>query len=83
VKIDTGRTHQIRVHVATMGHPVVGDTMYGAPGQARGKSAAIRLVRNFLHAAELEFKHPRTGETIALRSELPGELREFLAKLDE
>ena len=81
VKIDTGRTHQIRVHVAAMGHPVVGDTMYGAPRQARGKNAVIGLGRNFLHSAELEFKHPRTGEALALKSELPEELREFLAKL--
>src|SRR5271170_5211356 len=82
VKIDTGRTHQIRVHVAAMGHPVVGDTMYGAPKQARGKSAAIGLPRNFLHAAELEFRHPRTGQMIALKSELPEELREFLRKVE-
>ncbi|MGA8622660.1 MAG: RluA family pseudouridine synthase [Candidatus Sulfotelmatobacter sp.] len=78
VKIDTGRTHQIRVHVAAVGHPVVGDTMYGAPRQARGKSAAISLPRNFLHSAELEFRHPRSGETIALKSELPDELQDFL-----
>ncbi|MGA8215091.1 MAG: RluA family pseudouridine synthase, partial [Candidatus Sulfotelmatobacter sp.] len=83
VKIDTGRTHQIRVHVAAMGHPVVGDTMYGAPRHARGKNAVIGLSRNFLHAAELEFKHPQTGETIALKSELPEELREFLRKIEE
>jgi 23S rRNA pseudouridine1911/1915/1917 synthase len=82
VKIDTGRTHQIRVHVAGMGHPVVGDTMYGAPKQARGKNAVIGLPRNFLHAAELEFRHPRTGEPIALKSELPEELREFLKKVE-
>ena len=82
VKIDTGRTHQIRVHVAAMAHPVVGDTMYGAPRQARRKNAVIGLERNFLHAAELEFRHPRTGETIALKSELPQELQEFLRKLD-
>jgi 23S rRNA pseudouridine1911/1915/1917 synthase len=61
---------------------VVGDTMYGAPRQARGKNAVIGLARNFLHAAELEFRHPRTGETIALNSELPQELREFLRNLD-
>jgi 23S rRNA pseudouridine1911/1915/1917 synthase len=61
---------------------VVGDTMYGAPAQARGKSAVIVLKRNFLHAAELEFLHPRTGETIALKSELPAELREFLRKVE-
>jgi 23S rRNA pseudouridine1911/1915/1917 synthase len=83
VKIDTGRTHQIRVHVATMGHPVVGDTTYGAPRQARGKNAVIGLGRNFLHAAELEFRHPRLGEMVALKSELPEELREFLEKLEE
>jgi 23S rRNA pseudouridine1911/1915/1917 synthase len=83
VKIDTGRTHQIRVHVAAMGHPVVGDTMYGAPAQARGKNAVTALKRNFLHAAELEFRHPRTGEAIALKSELPEELREFLRKAEE
>jgi 23S rRNA pseudouridine1911/1915/1917 synthase len=82
VKIDTGRTHQIRVHVAAMGHPVVGDTVYGAPKLARGKNAVIGLGRNFLHAAELEFRHPRTGETISLKSDLPGELREFLGKLE-
>jgi 23S rRNA pseudouridine1911/1915/1917 synthase len=83
VKIDTGRTHQIRVHVAAMGHPVVGDTMYGAPAQARGKSAVIVLKRNFLHAAELEFQHPKTRKAIALKSELPEELQEFLRKVEE
>ena len=83
VKIDTGRTHQIRVHVAAMGHPVVGDMMYGAPAQARGKNAVIVLKRNFLHAAELEFRHPRTGGIIALKSALPEELREFLRKVEE
>jgi 23S rRNA pseudouridine1911/1915/1917 synthase len=82
VKIDTGRTHQIRVHVAAMGHPVVGDTLYGAPKQARGKNAVIGLERNFLHAAELEFRHPRSGVVIALQSELPEELREFLGKVE-
>jgi 23S rRNA pseudouridine1911/1915/1917 synthase len=83
VKIDTGRTHQIRVHVAAMGHPVVGDTMYGAPKSARGKSAAISLARNFLHAAELEFRHPRTGGVIALKSELPAELQDFMKKVEQ
>ena len=83
IKIDTGRTHQIRVHVSAMGHPVTGDTMYGAPKQARGKNAVTALPRNFLHAAELEFKHPRTAETIALKSELPEDLRDFLCKLEE
>jgi len=90
VKIDTGRTHQIRVHMASLGHSVVGDTLYGAPremrsGHARVKQAAqatISLPRNFLHAAELELVHPRTGARIALTSPLPGELRAFLDTLE-
>src|SRR5216684_3888548 len=82
VKIDTGRTHQIRVHLSAIGHPVVGDTTYGAPRQARGKNAVISLSRNFLHAAELEFKHPQTGDVIALKSDLPELLREFLGRIE-
>jgi 23S rRNA pseudouridine1911/1915/1917 synthase len=82
ITIDTGRTHQIRVHVSAMGHPVVGDTTYGAPKQARGKNAVIGLNRNFLHAAELEFLHPHTNKRIALKSGLPQELRDFLSKLE-
>ncbi len=82
LKIDTGRTHQIRVHLAAMTHPVVGDALYGAPRQARGKSAVISLPRNFLHSAELEFRHPRTGQAIALTSELPEELQGFLRKIE-
>ena len=83
VKIDTGRTHQIRVHMAALGHPVVGDTMYGAPKQARGHSAAISLQRNFLHSSRLEFSHPRTQRKISLESELPGQLKEFLKRIEE
>src|ERR1700716_991228 len=81
VKIETGRTHQIRVHLASLGYPVVGDAMYGAPRQIRGPAGAMSLRRNYLHAAELELRHPRTGENMGLKSELPEELREFLAKL--
>jgi 23S rRNA pseudouridine1911/1915/1917 synthase len=88
VKIDTGRTHQIRVHMASLGHPVVGDVLYGAPreirarrGRATDEGAALSLSRNFLHAAQLELIHPRTGEKIALRSPLPAELQAFLATI--
>ena len=81
VKIETGRTHQIRVHLASLGYPVVGDATYGAPRQIRGPAGAMSLRRNFLHAAELELRHPRTGENMGLKSALPEELREFLAKL--
>jgi 23S rRNA pseudouridine1911/1915/1917 synthase len=89
VKIDTGRTHQIRVHMASLGHPVVGDALYGAPremrarrGRATDEGAAISLSRNFLHAAQLELLHPRTGEAIALKSPLPPELLAFLATVE-
>ena len=89
VKIDTGRTHQIRVHMASLGHPVVGDTLYGAARELRAGAArairsasAISLPRNFLHAAELELAHPRTGATIALQSPLPSELQSFLETLE-
>ena len=89
VRIDTGRTHQIRVHMASLGHPVVGDALYGAPremrarrGRATDEGAAISLARNFLHAARLELAHPRTGKPIALESPLPEPLRAFLRKLE-
>ena len=88
VKIDTGRTHQIRVHMSSLGHPLVGDALYGAPREIRiayGKKTArpLTLPRNFLHAAELELAHPRTGEQISLKSELPPELQSFLADIEK
>ena len=87
VRIDTGRTHQIRVHMASLGHPIVGDKLYGAPRELKGHAKGTRvdpisLTRNFLHAAELELAHPRTAEKIALKSPLPPELQEFLALLE-
>ena len=84
VRIDTGRTHQIRVHLSSLGHPVVGDALYGAPREIRGKNTkALSLSRNFLHAAALEFEHPRTGELIQLQRDLPPELTSFAASLDQ
>jgi 23S rRNA pseudouridine1911/1915/1917 synthase len=83
VKIETGRTHQIRVHMASLGHPVVGDALYGAPREIRGKSGpAISLSRNFLHSAELQFEHPRTGEQLSLSSPVPELLVEFLRRIE-
>ena len=89
VKIETGRTHQIRVHLASLGHPVVGDTLYGAAGElksaARAKSSsvlpAVSLPRNFLHAAELRFTHPKTGEPLVFSRPLPLELISFVEQL--
>ena len=89
VKIDTGRTHQIRVHLASLRHPVVGDTLYGAPRELqprasghRGAGRAISLKRNFLHSGSLELSHPRDGRTLAYSSALPGELEDFLGVLE-
>ncbi|HKW24460.1 MAG TPA: RluA family pseudouridine synthase [Terriglobales bacterium] len=87
LKIDTGRTHQIRVHLASLGHPVVGDTLYGAPRELHpptGKSPGtqpLSLARNFLHAAALEFAHPRTGEALSFSRPLPPELLDFLGRV--
>ncbi len=92
VRIETGRTHQIRVHMASIGHPVVGDTVYGAPGlvteqnpkpvRRRTEPERLRLGRNFLHAAELEFAHPVTAKPLALNSPLPEALEKFLQQLE-
>jgi 23S rRNA pseudouridine1911/1915/1917 synthase len=90
VRIETGRTHQIRVHMASISHPVVGDTLYGAPAKIialplsvtrKAPREVLELGRNFLHAAELEFTHPISGKLIQLQAALPPELESFLAKL--
>ena len=84
VTIETGRTHQIRVHMQSLGHPVVGDFLYGAPHVVRrldGAEPALELERNFLHAAKLRLTHPKTGKELALQAPLPKELVDFLASL--
>ena len=74
-RLQTGRTHQIRVHLAAIGHPLVGDTTYG------DRRPTLGLVRPFLHAAELSFDHPTTGERQRFESPLPDDLASFLATL--
>lgn len=107
VRIETGRTHQIRVHMSSIGHPIVGDTLYGAPqillpntlsrerqgtaissrteakkAKAHGESAAtLSLPRNFLHAAHLNFTHPKSGKAVEFDAPLPADLQKFLDKL--
>jgi len=82
VHIDTGRTHQIRVHLSSLGHAVVGDTLYGAPRELRGKNRpTISLARNFLHSAALQFEHPRTGKALSFTAPVPRELSDFVASL--
>ncbi len=77
VRIETGRTHQIRVHHQSLKHPIVGDTLYGAPLHI----GPLSLDRNFLHAARLSFKHPKTGKAMEMEAPLPEELTKFLASL--
>ncbi len=76
VSLETGRTHQIRVHLAAIGHPIAGDPLYGEPGR-------YGLTRQFLHARRLAFPHPVTHEPIDVRSELPEDLRVALERAEE
>lgn len=79
--LHTGRTHQIRVHLASIGHPVVGDDTYGGGGGRR--LVGLPPQRHFLHAAWLSFRHPESGELVTLRSPLPEDLRRSLATVAE
>jgi 23S rRNA pseudouridine1911/1915/1917 synthase len=91
VVIATGRTHQIRVHLSSAGHPVVGDTLYGAPREItpapvlpKKKESARQsaaLGRNFLHATAIELLHPRTNAPLVFERPLPQELIEFLGQI--
>ena len=80
VAIHTGRTHQIRVHLSAIGHPIVGDSLYGGvhrrvPGDIR---AVAHLQRPFLHAARLAFNHPRDGRRMEFTADLPRDLQDVL-----
>jgi 23S rRNA pseudouridine1911/1915/1917 synthase len=78
VRIHTGRTHQIRVHFASLGHPVAGDQLYGAPAKIKNRPP---LNRYFLHAHRIKFEHPMTGKPITIESPLPPELERWLEGL--
>lgn len=75
VRLDTGRTHQIRVHMQAIGHPVCGDPEYGTPG-------LLGLERQFLHSARLSFEHPITAQRIDVSSPLPGDLQAALGRAE-
>lgn len=75
-KLETGRTHQIRVHLNHLGHPIYGDTLYGF-----GEDEEELIKRQALHAFGLKFKSPRTGEELELRAELPEDMKELISKL--
>lgn len=76
LQLETGRTHQIRVHLKAIGHPVVGDPVYGSGNVPKG----FTLQRQFLHAFQLQFNHPITGELIEIEAPLPKDLQNILAK---
>jgi 23S rRNA pseudouridine1911/1915/1917 synthase len=79
--LHTGRTHQIRIHLASIGHPVMGDDTYGGGGARR--IATLPPRRHFLHAAWIRFRHPVTGALLDIRSPLPDDLRMALAAVAE
>jgi 23S rRNA pseudouridine1911/1915/1917 synthase len=76
LRLETGRTHQIRVHLQAIGHPVAGDPEYGTAG-------LLGLQRQFLHATRLAFDHPISGERVEVRSPLPADLQSALARAEE
>jgi len=81
LKIHTGRTHQIRVHMSSLGHPVLGDSLYGGPTEFRVGSAIIQIRRQMLHAACLQFTHPITGKKMKWESKLPEDMASVLERL--
>jgi 23S rRNA pseudouridine1911/1915/1917 synthase len=81
VRIETGRTHQIRVHAQSLGHPVVGDALYGAPHLIPNLAPELQLDRNFLHAAHLSLTHPQTRKPMDIHAPLPVELESFLQSI--
>jgi 23S rRNA pseudouridine1911/1915/1917 synthase len=76
LRLETGRTHQIRVHLQAIGHPVVGDPEYGTAGM-------LGLERQFLHATRLAFDHPVTGQRVEVHSPLPPDLQSALERAEQ
>ena len=81
-RLETGRTHQVRVHMSSIGHALLGDPVYGrAPSRLRPILGQLHFVRQALHAAVLGFIHPVTGDKLRFESALPADLRELLVEL--
>jgi 23S rRNA pseudouridine1911/1915/1917 synthase len=80
-ELETGRTHQIRVHMAATGHPLLGDPLYGGEGTRFGKVVAPLLHGQMLHAKELKLIHPRTGEAMRFACGLPADFEAVLERL--
>ena len=83
-RLETGRTHQIRVHMQSLGHPLIGDPVYGSARLTRSLPAAARdFPRQALHAARLQLQHPHTGAELSFTSPLPADLQQLDAELDQ
>jgi 23S rRNA pseudouridine1911/1915/1917 synthase len=82
-KLGTGRTHQVRVHLSHLGCPVVGDPLYGRKRNGPGPEALKLFKRQALHAAVLEFIHPRTKEALSFATELPQDMKKLVAELND
>ncbi len=81
VHILTGRTHQIRVHMASLGHPLLGDTLYGGPSIIKLRDRKVGINRQMLHAAELAVTHPASGERMKWHAPLPGDMEKVIEEL--
>jgi 23S rRNA pseudouridine1911/1915/1917 synthase len=81
LEIHTGRTHQIRVHMSSLGHPVLGDILYGGPARVVSGKTSISVPRQMLHSARLEIVHPATREKMAWDACIPGDMESVLEKL--
>jgi 23S rRNA pseudouridine1911/1915/1917 synthase len=83
-RLETGRTHQIRVHMQSIGHPLIGDPVYGSARMARALPACARdFPRQALHAARLELQHPHTAQTMSFTSPLPADLQQLQLELEQ
>ena len=81
-RLETGRTHQIRIHLAEIGHPVVGDAVYGRKGRGGG-SVPVPFPRQALHAQAIGFVHPLSGQPLRVEAPLPADLKDLIANLRE
>ena len=83
MELETGRTHQIRVHMSHIGHPIIGDTVYGGGKTPFEKANASLLDGQILHAKELSFPHPKTKEIMHFECDLPDNFKELLNRLEK